>query len=245
MGVANFGAAFPEQGSNASIETAIAGAFGNLEGYKASSSNTMTIGSIVAGIANGTGSVEGRRGLNIYTSPFASGLDLGNQTATLGALEGVVVDDLSPFSTTNTRTIDLFAVFHAKEQSIGSNVAVTEGPYGFYAQSDISSKNDVRFEGPVTSSVSTIASASNITALRPFNQVTGTTTINTMTAPINNLSAVVILHFTNSVTVQHNTAGSGASFQLAGSAPFAATSGDTLMVVFDGTFYREVSRTVI
>lgn len=75
--------------------------------------------------------------------------------------------------------------------------------------------------------------------------VTGTTQINTMSATGLQAGTVIILQFDGSVTVKQTTAGVGAQFQLAGSADFSATAGDTLQVVYDGTYWREVSRTAI
>lgn len=75
--------------------------------------------------------------------------------------------------------------------------------------------------------------------------VTGTTQINTMAATNLQAGTMVVLQFDASVTVKHATAGAGAQFQLAASGDFSATAGDTLMVVYDGTYWREVSRTAI
>lgn len=76
--------------------------------------------------------------------------------------------------------------------------------------------------------------------------VTGTTQINTMGADLPPSARVPIyLIFGDSVTVKHGTSGAGAQFQLSGAADFAATAGDVLQVIFDGTYWREVSRTVI
>jgi len=75
--------------------------------------------------------------------------------------------------------------------------------------------------------------------------VTGTTQINTMATTSLQAGTMVVLQFDASVTVKHATAGTGAQFQLSAAGDFAATAGDTLMVVFDGTYWREIARTVI
>lgn len=76
--------------------------------------------------------------------------------------------------------------------------------------------------------------------------VTGTTQINTMaTTGWKTGDLPLSLKFDSNPVVKHATAGTGAQFQLAGSGDFSASAGDTLIVVYDGTYWREVSRTVI
>ena len=75
--------------------------------------------------------------------------------------------------------------------------------------------------------------------------VTGTTQINTMAATNITAGTHVTLQFDGSVTVKHATAGTGAQLQLAAAGDFAATAGDTLLLVYDGTYWREISRTTI
>lgn len=75
--------------------------------------------------------------------------------------------------------------------------------------------------------------------------ITGTTTINTISATGWTAGSVAILQFDASVTVAHNAAGTGASILLAGAANFSATAGDTLTLVYDGATWRETARAVI
>lgn len=78
--------------------------------------------------------------------------------------------------------------------------------------------------------------------------VTGTTTINHITKTGWQAGSVVVLQFDASVTVTHNAgspAGTEASILLSGAGNFSATADDTLQLVYDGTTFREVSRTVI
>ena len=93
-----------------------------------------------------------------------------------------------------------------------------------------------------------IASANDatLTATGNYFDVTGTTQTNTLSIPTGcTAGTVIILQFDGSVTVKHATAGAGAQFQLAGAGDFAATAGDTLQLVYDGTYWREISRTAI
>ena len=75
--------------------------------------------------------------------------------------------------------------------------------------------------------------------------VTGTTQINTIEISQWTAGSTATLQFDASVTVKHNTAGSGASILLAGAVDFSATADDTLQLAYDGVTWREVSRTVI
>jgi len=92
-----------------------------------------------------------------------------------------------------------------------------------------------------------IASANDITLGDDGNyfDITGTTQINTIAATNWQAGSVIILQFDASVTVAHNTAGTGASILLSGASNFSATADDTLTLVYDGTTWRETARTVI
>jgi hypothetical protein len=97
---------------------------------------------------------------------------------------------------------------------------------------------------------SDVASAGTLTLGAGGNSfdITGTTTINYITTTGWQTGSFVILQFDASVTVAHNTGsvpGSTAALLLSGAANFSATAGDTLMLWYDGTNWREVSRTVI
>jgi hypothetical protein len=75
--------------------------------------------------------------------------------------------------------------------------------------------------------------------------IRGTTQINTISKKNWTAGSVVILQFNESVTVKHATAGTGAQLQLASASDFSATAGDTLTLVYDGTYWRETARTAI
>ena len=91
-----------------------------------------------------------------------------------------------------------------------------------------------------------VASGATITLINGnYFDVTGTTQIDNISGAGWTAGSLVTLQFDASVTVKHNTAGAGAPLQLAGAVDFSATAGDTLMVVYDGTYFREVSRSVI
>lgn len=95
-----------------------------------------------------------------------------------------------------------------------------------------------------------VASADEITlgANGNYFDVTGTTTINHINKTDWPSGTPVTLQFDANLTVTHNAAapsGTEASILLAGGANFNATADDTLQLVYDGTTFREVSRTVI
>lgn len=91
-----------------------------------------------------------------------------------------------------------------------------------------------------------VASANDITlGSGNFFVVTGTTQINTVATTNWTAGSSVVLRFSGSLTVKHNTAGTGAVIFLAGSADFAATANDMLTLLYDGTQWSECARTVI
>lgn len=93
-----------------------------------------------------------------------------------------------------------------------------------------------------------VASAGDLTLGADGNtfHITGTTTINAITTTNWQAGSEIILIFDASVTVKNNTAGgaSTAVMLLAGAADFAATANDVLKLVYDGTSWYEVSRSV-
>lgn len=78
-----------------------------------------------------------------------------------------------------------------------------------------------------------------------FFDITGVTTINTISATNWQAGSIIVLQFDGSLTVAHNTAGTGASILLAGAANFSATANDTLTLIYDGVTWRELARTAI
>lgn len=104
----------------------------------------------------------------------------------------------------------------------------------------------VSLYGRILGVAASIASANNITLgnANAFD-VTGTTQINTIATTGWTSGSTITLRFSTSVTIAHNTAGTGAVLLLSGAANFSATADDSLMLQYDGTSWREVSRTVI
>jgi hypothetical protein len=88
-----------------------------------------------------------------------------------------------------------------------------------------------------------VASANDITlGLGNYFDITGATEIQRILGTGWTAGSVVILQFDSNPNVKHGTAaGSGYyGLQLDGGVDFAATAGDTLQLVFDGAWWRQV-----
>ena len=115
----------------------------------------------------------------------------------------------------------------------------------------VNSKQSTIFSGRIQGSKGAdVASATTITLGNDGNyfDITGTTTIDYITTTDWQAGSEITLQFDSSLTVTHNGASPGASstaMRLAGAANFSATSGDTLTLIYDGTYWREKARTVI
>ncbi len=159
---------------------------------------------------------------------------IGNKTAPdvinadLGFFNGITQPTFAWLDTTNTH--------YARANCDGNTLVFNTNGFGYKFDRRIQEKKG-----------SDIASANDITlgADGNFFDITGTTQINTISASNWQAGSVVILQFDGSVTVKHATAGAGAQMLLSGSADFSATADDTLMLVYDGATWREISRTVI
>lgn len=93
-----------------------------------------------------------------------------------------------------------------------------------------------------------VASANDITLGQGnYFVVTGTTQINRILGTNWASGSKVTLQFSASLTVTNGTAAGSSffGFKLAGAANFSATADDTLTVMFDGAWWREIARTVI
>jgi hypothetical protein len=93
-----------------------------------------------------------------------------------------------------------------------------------------------------------VASANDITLGEGnYFDITGTTNVKRILGTGWTAGSIVVLQFDGAVTVSHGTAAGAGNygFQLAGASDFSATAGDTLTVVFDGAWWREVARTAI
>ncbi len=94
-----------------------------------------------------------------------------------------------------------------------------------------------------------VASASTLTLGRDGNffSISGTTDIDYITTTGWQAGSVIILGFQGSLNVKHNTGSvpaSTAALKLAGAANFSATADDTLTLVYNGTAWLEVGRSV-
>jgi hypothetical protein len=91
-----------------------------------------------------------------------------------------------------------------------------------------------------------VASANDLTLGLDGNlfAITGTTTINGIAIASWQAGSFITLKFSDALTVKHNTA-AGAGFarlSLAGGVDFLPVAGNSLSLVYDGTYWQEVSR---
>lgn len=93
-----------------------------------------------------------------------------------------------------------------------------------------------------------VTAAATITVTTNLSMVSGNTNIDYITTTGILAGTVIILIFSGTPTVNHNSGAPGAgtaAIYLAGSANFAATANDTLTLVWNGTVWSEIARTVI
>ena len=104
---------------------------------------------------------------------------------------------------------------------------------------------DTRFE---TDKGANVAAANDLTLGGDGNvfTITGNTTINAITTQYWQAGSQIILIFTGTPTVKHNTSGGAgtAVLFLAGSVDLSAAANTVLSLVFDGTQWQEISRKV-
>ncbi|MCK9629706.1 MAG: hypothetical protein M0R37_14095 [Bacteroidales bacterium] len=116
--------------------------------------------------------------------------------------------------------------------------------YALYVESGAS-----YFAGRVLGYQGSDVTAANDTTLSTGNyfDVTGATQINGIATSGWTAGSLVVLQFDSNPVVKHNTAASAgfASLLLSAAADFSSSAGDTLTLCFDGTNWREVSRTAI
>lgn len=155
----------------------------------------------------------------------------------------VVIMDM-PVSATPAAATEMSFSFAIDSNTIFKAYAEADSSGGVQAPSLL--MNAARFQGVKGSDV---ASADEITlGDGNYFDITGTTTINHITKTNWQAGSVVHLQFDASVTVTHNAAsptGTEASILLSGAGNFSATADDTLTLVYDGTTFRELARTVI
>ena len=77
-----------------------------------------------------------------------------------------------------------------------------------------------------------------------FFDITGTTAITTISATGWTTGSIIVLQTDASVTLTHATAGTGAQLWLVGAANISMTANDTIMLVYDGVYWRQCAGTV-
>jgi len=180
----------------------------------------------------------------LFIGSTGGGVSLGNQTATLTKLSMVDIGGSTFFSTTNTRTVTNASALTLNPPIEGALTTFTN-VFSLYVESGAS-----RFDGRVLGQQGVGLVAANDLSLGEDGQywtVSGNTQINAIETDGWTSGSIVVLKFLNAPLVKHSTAGGAgfASLILAGSVDFAAASGDTLMLMYDGTVWQELCRKVI
>lgn len=106
----------------------------------------------------------------------------------------------------------------------------------------------VRIDGRVLGAKGADVTAAGDITLTQGNliHITGNTQINAITTTGWTAGSVIVLFFTGTPTVKNNTAGGAntAPFLLAGGVDFVATANDVLEVIFNGTNFVEIGRSI-
>lgn len=104
----------------------------------------------------------------------------------------------------------------------------------------------IHYKRHETAKGAAVASGTDITLGGDGNvfHITGTTATTTISATGWQTGSRIVLIFDDAVNMRNNVAGTGASFKLAGAANFVTTTDDVLELVFDGTYWYEVGRSV-
>lgn len=208
--------------------------------------NTST-GTITTGVCTSSLLYNGSTGAITTATGYFANLINANASGTITTYAAFSAD-----INTNAGTITTYLAFDAIHTASATNYFFLSYGANFLSQSSIKVTPD---RGTTTDYVATqglphgqgadIASANDMAVpTADYQDVTGNTQINTMAATNVNTGDVVILQFDSNPVVKHATAGTGAQFYMAGAGDWnAPAAGDTLTVVYDGTYWRETSRT--
>lgn len=177
--------------------------------------------------------------MNITNAAYGVEITLSAATAAIGLnVNGGAV----------ARTSNLVEFVDLSTSTTGAALSITAATTGQTAINVASGK--VKLAGRFQLGKGTdVASAGDLVLAGNGNvfHITGTTTINAVTTTNWQAGSMVTFIFDGSVTVKHNIAGGAntAVMLLAAAGDFSATANDTLTLVYDGTSWFEVCRTVI
>lgn len=194
------------------------------------------------GIANGVGAVSQLS--CIFVAATSGGVSLGNQTATLSKFAAVDIGAITFISDTNVRTITTASGLTVNAPIAGTNVTITNN-YALHVDSGA-----VKFDGRILGQQGVGLVAANDLTVGSDGQywtVSGNTQINAIATSGWQSGSIIIFKFLNAPLVKHATAGGAgfASLILSGSVDFAAAYGDTLVLMYDGASWQELSRKVV
>lgn len=141
--------------------------------------------------------------------------------------------------------INEFTYAGSKLVSFRNNLGLNSGTEKFYIDKDGSYQGTGRQLG---SQGADVTAANDITlGLGNYFDITGATEIQRILGTGWTVGSKVILQFDGAPLIKHGTAAGSSyyGFKLAGGVDFQASADDTLVLVFDGAWWREIARTVI
>jgi hypothetical protein len=162
-------------------------------------------------------------------------------SATFAILNGLIADGAAAIGC-KIGNVNSLTTSGAKIVSFYSDNLSTEKAYIDKDGSIYSVGRKLGYQG------SDVASANDITlGLGNYFDLTGVTDVQRILGTGWTAGTVITLQTDGAIKIVNNTAAGGGyyGFQLAGSANFEMTAGDTLTVVFDGAWFREIARSVI
>lgn len=113
------------------------------------------------------------------------------------------------------------------------------------AVNDLGSGNYINWASGSPTSATASATSIDVPFSGSLFDISGTTTIVTLSNSNTYKGRVITLQFQGSLTVQQKSATPGSNIVLAGSTNFSATASDTLTLISNGTDWVEIARTVI
>lgn len=224
----------PSAGTNMTIDLAI----GTM--VEARNVTVGTSGSVIGNCVFQSGIENGQGDTGIISGYFCgsfSAVNLGNTVNSSTVCASYYGASIQYSAVTNTRTIEKLATFYAAgAPTTSGTVAVTEGPYAFWADS-----GDVRWDGRVLLKRFTGTPAASSLTL-PGDGFGGTLTGNTDIDYIDTTGwtpwSYTIVNFTGTPNINHNSGavpGGYAAILCEGSANMPCTNGTFVALLYTGT----------
>jgi hypothetical protein len=229
----------PIIGSDFTSSAAIAGAFGSPTGWDSKATSAFALFASVPGVTTGSGFTSTDRfGISVGGPVTGASIDLGNQVRSMTNVTGISIEKLNMDSTAAVTLSEASGLKVKAPSSSTANLTITNGPYAITATGNIKiTKDDIG--GFVIEPVGTPASMNDLVITSPYNIMSGTTTVNTITRPQNNLHTTIKIECTGNTTFNNLTAGTGAQIKTIGGLGIACTDDDVITFDFNGTYWNQ------